>query len=318
MSRKLSALLVVALLFGAFGGFGASAALAAAPAAPGGAGPGNPLSVPSAAQTVAVGQRVWYAFQYVGDKSEIVVDMNATPGGSASFAVWTQGSVQSWQSTGTESPVGRGAANNNYGGDLVWAGNFNQSGTYYIVVDQTGGSPANITLKVTGSGVSAIAAPAAAAPASAAPVPAAPVPAAPAQAAPVPAAPVPAAKGGTGPENALPAPSAAQTVAVGQRVWYAFQYAGDKSQIVVDMNATPGGSANFAIWTQGNVQNWQSTGTENPVGRGASNNSYGGDLVWTGNFNQAGTYYIVVNQTGGGAATITLKVTGTGVSGLGK
>jgi hypothetical protein len=56
-------------------------------------------------------------------------------------------------------------------------------------------------------------------------------------------------------------------------VWYAFQYAGDKSRIVVDMNATPGGSANFAIWTKGNVQSWQSTGTENPVGRGASNNS---------------------------------------------
>ena len=130
------------------------AAVAPAVAAKGGSGPGNPLPVPSAAQTVAVGQRVWYAFQYVGDKSQILVDMNATPGGSASFAIWTQATVQTWQSTGgTEKPIGRGAQNNSYGGDLVWVGNFSQSGVYYIVVDQAGGSPATITLKVTGSGV---------------------------------------------------------------------------------------------------------------------------------------------------------------------
>ena len=156
MSRKLSILMVVALLVSVFGAFGASAAFAAAPAAPVGTGPGNALPVPSAAQTLAAGQRVWYAFQYAGDKSEIVVDMNATPGGSANFAIWTQGNVQNWQSTGTENPVGRGSPNNSYGGDLVWTGNFNQAGTYYIVVDQAGGSPATITLKVTGSGVSGL------------------------------------------------------------------------------------------------------------------------------------------------------------------
>ncbi len=333
MSRKLSILTILALLIGAFG---ASAALTMAAAA--GTGPGDALPVPAGAETLAVGQRVWYGFQYSGDKSQIVVDMKATPGGSANFAVWTQADVQNWQSTGDEKPVGRGTPNDNYGGDLVWTGNFNQAGIYYIVVDQTGGSPATITLKLTGTGVSPIAAPAAAATTATAPVSATKVvtptvsattaptttvpttaaaaaPAAtPAAAATAAATVTMAAAAGTGPGDALPVPAGAETLAVGQRVWYGFQYSGDKSQIVVDMKATPGGSANFAVWTQADVQNWQSTGDEKPVGRGTPNDNYGGDLVWTGNFNQAGIYYIVVDQTGGSPATITLKLTGTGVS----
>jgi hypothetical protein len=131
----------------------APAAVQAATSA--GSGPDNPAAVSAAAQPLAVGQRVWYGFQYAGDGSQILVDMNANPGGSASFAIWTPGDVQSWAAGNGENPVGRGTPNADFGDDLVWVGSFKQSGTYYIVVDQTGGAPASITLKLSGTGVAA-------------------------------------------------------------------------------------------------------------------------------------------------------------------
>src|SRR5512133_2128415 len=115
-----------------------------------------------------------------------------------------------------------------------------------------------------------------------------------------------------GPDSASAAPATAQTLAVGQRVWYAFQYSGDESQILVDMNARPGGSANFAIWTADDVRNWAQGNRENPVGRGTDNATLNDDLVWSGNFNSAGTYYVVVDQAGGAPATISLNISGSG------
>ena len=151
MSRKLSIVLVLALLVSTFGVFGVASAASAA-----GTGPDNPLPVPTTAQTLSVGQRVWYGFQYAGDKSQIIVDMKATPGGSANFAVWTPSDVKNWQNTGKQTPTGRGSENKLFGGDLEWTGNFTDAGPYYIVVDQAGGSPADIALKVSGTGVSGL------------------------------------------------------------------------------------------------------------------------------------------------------------------
>jgi len=63
-------------------------------------------------------------------------------------------------------------------------------------------------------------------------------------------------------------------------------------------------------WTQGNP--------ENPQGRGTPNTGYNGDLIWSGNFNVPGTYYVVVDQTGPYTGSINLSVSGEGVSPAGQ
>ena len=119
-----------------------------------GAGPASALTVPTATQRLASGQRIWYAFRYAGDNSPIEIKMQVTPPGAASFAIWTPGDVQRWVQGNPESPVGRGAPKANTSGELFWIGAFNGSDIYYVVVDQTGPYTGNFTLQVSGSGVS--------------------------------------------------------------------------------------------------------------------------------------------------------------------
>jgi len=119
-----------------------------------GAGPASALSVPTVAQRLAAGQRVWYAFRYTGDNSPIEVKMQVTPPGAASFAIWTPGDVQRWVQGDPESPVGRGAPKANASDELFWTGAFSGPDIYYVVADQTGPYTGSFTLQVSGSGVS--------------------------------------------------------------------------------------------------------------------------------------------------------------------
>ncbi|MHB0875214.1 MAG: hypothetical protein ACYC5O_04110 [Anaerolineae bacterium] len=100
---------------------------------------------------------------------------------------------------------------------------------------------------------------------------------------------------------------------VGGRAWYSFEYAGDGSQILVRMGNTPAGSAQFSIWTPQNLADWAQGAGEKPVGRGSANSLYGGDQVWAGSFNTAGTYYVVVDSLGTGPSQYNLQITGGGV-----
>ncbi len=136
-------------------------------------------------------------------------------------------------------------------------------------------------------------------------------------------APVTLAAGGAGsaPGQALALPSArSYLLPVGQVAWYVFRYAGDGSQILIDLRATPEDSAGFAVYTPGEL------GT--PVGRGSVQTKsrrladgtiekaelYGGDLIWSGSFRAAGDYYVAVSQAGASPSTVTLTITGAGVS----
>ncbi len=263
MIRRVIATLAVLTLIGSFlavcgGALAVHASSAYAPAP--GSSADSALPIPSLPTTVAVGQRIWYGFQYAGDGSPILIDMSAAPGGSANFSVWTSDNVRNWAAGQGESPVGRGSQQARgvrpYGDDLIWSGSFRSPGVYYVVVDQTGLVPATINLKVTGSGVSAIPGPAAqAATPTAGAAQATGVPAA-AVCAPI-APPETLAVGGPGsaPGQALPLPSeSAYLLPAGQRAWYAFQYNGDGSQILIDLRATPDNSANFAVYTPGTLR----------------------------------------------------------------
>jgi hypothetical protein len=123
-----------------------------------------------------------------------------------------------------------------------------------------------------------------------------------------------AAAAGGGPDKALRVPADLQRLASGQRIWYRFDYAGYDMQIVVEMALNPPGAATFAIWTPADVQRWAEDGKESPVGRGTPNQAANGALAWIGNFNAAGVYYIVVDQTGPYTGSFTLTVTGPGVT----
>ncbi len=107
---------------------------------------------------------------------------------------------------------------------------------------------------------------------------------------------VPAVGPGNGPDQALPLPSDREYILIeGQQAWFAFQYNGDGSQILITMSATPEDSAKFAVYPPDN--------TTTPVGWGARQTTtrrkadgtleevtlYGGDLVWSGSFRSPGT-----------------------------
>ncbi len=119
-----------------------------------GAGPDTALAPNGGWTPLAVGQRVWYAFQYAGDNSQILVDMAADPGNGATFSVWSPANLTAWAAGQGEHPVGHGASDSYVnGGDTVWQGSFNTPGTYYVVVDQPRATPAGGLVNVIGSGI---------------------------------------------------------------------------------------------------------------------------------------------------------------------
>jgi hypothetical protein len=119
---------------------------------------------------------------------------------------------------------------------------------------------------------------------------------------------------GASPASALTVPAQAQRLAAGQRIWYAFRYAGDNSPIEVKAQVTPPGAASFSVWTPGDVQRWAQGNPESPVGRGAPKAGTSGELFWTGSFTGADIYYVAVDQTGPYTGSFTLQVTGSGIS----
>ena len=118
-----------------------------------GQGPADALPIPSGWQTLDVGQSVWYAFRYTGDKSQIVVDMQLSPAGSASMAVWAPDALYLWERHYPIDPTGQGTVDASRGGDLVWAGSGGFGGLWYLQIQQTGPAPANFSLSISGSGV---------------------------------------------------------------------------------------------------------------------------------------------------------------------
>jgi len=259
-------------------------ALAAGPI---GAGPADALTPSNEWGALGAGQQIWYAFQYAGDSSPIMVRVSADPSNAVSFSVWTQADVQDWTQGNAPDPVGRGSVSDLYAGDLTWTGSFNEAGVYYVAVESNG-PMANYRLQISGNGVSfPTAKPAQSTTESA-----------PAAAQPATVAATTPAKTGYGPGDAMTADGKWATLNVGQKVWYTFENFGTDYQSVVRMSVGPADSASFSVWTADQVRQWQQGEAVEPVGRGSANDLYGGDLVWTGSFNLTGAYYILVEQGG--------------------
>jgi TolB protein len=121
---------------------------------------------------------------------------------------------------------------------------------------------------------------------------------------------------GTGPDDALVPSSEWQPLNVGDSYWYAFEYAGDGSQIQVRLEVEPAESAGFQVWTPGEIERWRLGLEANPIGRGSVDPSAAKVLVWSGNFNEVGIYYVVVEHAGNqpGTSYYLITISGDGVS----
>lgn len=123
---------------------------------------------------------------------------------------------------------------------------------------------------------------------------------------------------GGSPSDAFTSPGTGRTLQANQQQWYAFQYSGDNSPIMIRLrNAS---NMMFSVWTQQDLNNAAGNfgSTASPTGRSTSNSQLGDDQYWTGSFNSPGTYYVMVeNASGGQGGSYTLDISGSGVSSSG-
>ena len=250
-------------------------------------------------RALPAGEQAWYTFDYSGDGSQVEIRMATpnvgSPNGSG-FEVWTPEQYAQYQRGGAVEPIGRGSANSDLGGDLFWTGNFNDAGTYHVIVT-AGSGQADYSLTIKGSGVSLpVAQPEVAASAA--------KPASTAAVAAKPASTVAAEKNnGAAPSSALTADGKWANVAAAQQVWYAIPYGGGNAQMVIRMAVDPNSPASFEVYTAAEVANGG-----DPVGRGSVDAAMGGDLVWAGGFADAGTVYVLVSGNGVGNTGYALTV----------
>ena len=109
----------------------------------------SPVSAPyidSQTHSIAPDSTSWFRFDYAVSHSAIQITL---PNGAVSglaFEVMTSDQAADWWEA---TPVGRGSPNGN---DLVWAGSFNNLGTYYVEVvnNTTSGMPFQLAIQGTG------------------------------------------------------------------------------------------------------------------------------------------------------------------------
>ncbi|CAG0946304.1 Alpha-amylase [Anaerolineae bacterium] len=99
------------------------------------------------------------------------------------------------------------------------------------------------------------------------------------------------------------------------KMWFRFEYLGDRSPITVALDGFGAREMELLIYTPEQVTEKNVEPRGAPVGRGGGNKAQTGhDLVWTGGFPQGGTYFAVVNNPTDRAILFRLSVTGAGVS----
>jgi len=103
-----------------------------------------------------------------------------------------------------------------------------------------------------------------------------------------------------------------QRLEVGARHWYSFEYDGEEGQITVRMDVEPDHLANFRILTPACFDLWRTQGELTCIGCGESDED---ECLWSGHFNTAGTYYVIVDHrdTKDVPAYYSLEVEGKGV-----
>ena len=317
--KRFSRFALVAALVTLLGLMAPAVGLAAGPA---GTGPADALAPTGAWQNLAVGQHRWYAFNtdgklLNGDPSHVVAILRTSPGICANFNVWTPdqlAQIPSQDPGEPIQPVGRGTqlsyqdggqTLDRFGGALLWAGAFNESGKFYVQLDQTGAQACDYLLTITGDTVSF--------PSNATAFGNEQTSAAVQTSAE--AAALATSMAGTGPDTAMLINGEWATLPSANHMdWYTFQVPGDPNsedqpRVLLQLTSQPSGGARFSIWTAERLHELTTADpgtTVSPVGVGAavtakgdsSIDLYGGDLFWLGSTRAAETYYVVVQATG--------------------
>ncbi len=294
----IGAALAAAMCLAALGAPGMAAAVDDA-----GSGPAQAMTPSSEWTALPASTDRWYSFAYAGDGSQIDVWLDVAPGSSAAFSIWTPQQVEAWARGEAVQPVGRGSFNEYGPGSLNWSGNFNMPGAYYVVVENKGVDTSYYAMHLAGNGVTIAAEPAQEAAVQAAAEPAADKD----------LAAVPAATDGLTPGDAFATPAHSVPVAPSTGLWHKFQYAGDQSQILVWLDDLSGSGLTFSVWTPEQVHQMEMGHSVEPVGRGSANVYAPGNLSWSGNFVQAGTYYLKVENASAAEGTYTLSILGSSV-----
>jgi hypothetical protein len=217
--------------------------------------------VDNATHMIPPDSSTWSRFEYAGDNSQILVLLPDGKNSGLGFEVFTPAEMQRWWET---DPVGVGAVHRN---DLVWTGNANERGTWFILVTNKNAAPVPYKLVVTGDGV-AFAAP-------------------PVNSGQAPSALVETTENAV-PEKALIVSPAQQVIPAGRTMWYRFPYDGTRDQATITIPNGADNNLRVHVHTPEQIEQWWDV---SPIGQATPK---GPDLVWSGNSNQAGDWYVEV------------------------
>ena len=104
-----------------------------------------------------------------------------------------------------------------------------------------------------------------------------------------------------------------EPLAAGESQVVSFEYLGDGSQIEIRMYVDAVDNAAFSVWTPEQLRQLAAGEEVEPVGRGSVDPFTGCCLIWSGNFDQGGTYQVALAGVGSGTAYYQLEITGDGV-----
>lgn len=118
-----------------------------------------------------------------------------------------------------------------------------------------------------------------------------------------------------GPDEAM-VPGTWDPINMGEQHWFVFNYDGKKDPIEIHLYAKPTDGVTFRVLTPAQVQQWRDTGEIKWTGAGAYNEAEKSELFWTGEFNMAGKYYVLVEHSKvmKGTAWCKLTIEGKGVT----
>lgn len=120
---------------------------------------------------------------------------------------------------------------------------------------------------------------------------------------------------GATPEMGLPPDGIPRPLASHRALWFRFMYGGDKTQIEIHLLDGGASDISFALYTPGQIELLRRGERVKPIGQMTrASGEPARDLQWSGNFNERGTYYVVVQNLSNLAHTIRLVALGTSVT----
>jgi hypothetical protein len=226
----------------------------------------DPVGTPyvdNVVHTIAPNTTTWYRFEYDGSHSQITVRLIDGKGEGMRFQIYTPTQMEDWWK---HDGIGVGSVEAD---DLVWSGNSHESGTWFIKLLNDTAITKSFLLTVTGEDVSF-------------------APPSPVVQAPLPAVAISVAN--SVPEKAFLIDATAKVIPANTTLWYRFEYAGTHDQVILKI---PNGWENrlrMHIHTPSQITKWWDSDVT-PIGQGTPRDK---DLIWSGNANEAGWWYIEV------------------------